>query len=358
MKSIAIAMNNLRALYALKQGRTTAPTLPTFVWLEPTNRCNLRCVMCPNGTGMVRIEKGAMTLEDYTRTLDAIAPFTSAVTLAINGESLLHPQFTNMVRHASQRGVKVMLNTNATLLTPELSRELLESGLRHISFAFDGFNAEQYERARRGADFHETLENILHFLRLKKQLGRKTPYCVLSILKLDLASCAESEREAFLSRFEGLVDEVRLREVASWGSTFKDTDEFSTRRHEGLYLPCSRLWNTTAIAWNGDVLPCIYDANHEHVLGNIHEQSFPSIWNGEAMRTLRHAMLEGEHLKHMPLCENCIVIGTPPVLGIPSGLRLTMTDAAVNFCGYGFENYALKAVNTLRGGSFSATRIR
>lgn len=351
-------ITNVKALAAIKRKQTTLSYLPSYTWLEPTNRCNLRCVMCPNGAGMVEIDKGDMDFSFFKKFVDEHKGELSSITLAIAGESLLHPDFAAMVGYVKKAGIKALLNTNATLLDHRMSLALLDAKLDQVSFAFDGFTAEQYEAARRGANFRNTLDNIIHFLKMRKEMGTGRPYSVLSMLRLGLVEHSDAEQETFLSELDGLIDEVRMRDVASWGSTFKDTDDFEIRQHEGVYLPCSRLWNTTAIAWNGDVLPCIYDANHEYVLGNVHEQSFADIWNGERMVGLRQSMIDGTYKEKMPLCENCIVLGTPPVLGIPSGLRLTMADAAVNYFGFGFEDFALKLVNRIRGGNFSATRIR
>ncbi len=357
MDRMRILGRNIRALASCHAGHVVQRTMPTYFWIEPTNRCNLRCVMCPNGAGLANIPKGDMNLDQYGRILDSIAPYASAVTLAIGGESLLHPDIFTMASQAEVRGIKTHLNTNATLLDQDKAQKMLEAGLTSVSFAFDGFTKEMYENARRGAQFESTLQNILDFLRLKQRRGFKKPYSVLSMLRLGIVDCTDEEKQAFVRQFDGLVDEIRLRDVASWGSTFKDTDDFAIRKHEGVYLPCSRLWNTMSIAWNGNVLPCIYDMNQEYVLGNVHETPIEQIWNNPGYLALRMSMLGGTYLDHMPLCENCIVIGTPRILGIPSGLRLTITDALSNYFGPGIESRMLGVVNRLRGNNFSATRI-
>ena len=332
--------------------------MPTWFWIEPTNHCNLRCIMCPNGMGQITIKKGFMDFGLYCRIIDQISPYASAVTLAVGGESLLHPRFFDMARYASARGIKVLLNTNATLLSPDRAEQMLNAGFAALSFAFDGFTKSMYEKARVGADFDRTLENILSFLRLKKAKGLKKPYTVLSILKLGVEEPTVEEKRKFLARFHGLVDEVRLREVSTWGSTFKDTSDFSFHKAEKLFPPCSRLWSTMVIAWNGDVLPCIYNANHEYVLGNAGDEPLTRIWNSDKMLALRRSMIDGNYLTLSPLCEHCIVLGTPPICGIPSGLRLTLADAATNFFGFGFERLAIRVVNLLRHGRFPSMTIK
>ena len=347
----------MRALSNYRKRISVLDNPPTHIWIEPTNHCNLRCIMCPNGAGMVNIQKGYMDYGLYRRIIDEIKDHTSSVTLALGGESLLHPRFPDMIEYANSSGIKTLLNTNATLLGTEMAHRLLDCGIANISFAFDGFDKGTYEKNRVGADFEKTLENILYFLELRKKRRKRAPYCVLSILKLGVEDCDKGVREDFVRRFDGLIDEIRLREVSSWGSAFKESDKFSHKRYEFQWTPCSRLWSTICIAWNGEVLPCVYNANHEYTLGDMKKERLLDIWNGQRMVRLREAMIDGSYLKMSPLCANCIVLGTPPIMGIPSGIRLTLADAVTNILGYRFERMAIRLANKLRKGDFASTTI-
>ena len=238
MKKIKILRNNIRALQNYRKQKVVLDNPPTFIWIEPTNHCNLHCIMCPTGAGMVNIQKGYMDYQLYKNIIDEIKSYASAIILALGGESLLHSELFNMIKYASSNGIKVLLNTNATLLDKETAQLLLDSGISSISFAFDGFNKETYEKVRVGASFEKTLDNILYFLSLKKNNKRKKPYTILSVLKLGTEDCSKEEKEAFLKRFDGLINEIRLREVSSWGSTFKDSDKFPHKRYDILWTPC------------------------------------------------------------------------------------------------------------------------
>lgn len=356
-KKFNILSNNFRSLQNYHKKRTTLNNSPSYIWIEPTNSCNLKCIMCPTGTGKVDVKKGFMDYDLYKRIIGEISEYTSAVTLAISGESLLHPDFFKMIEYANSHGTKVLLNTNATLLTKEKAALLLDSGLSEVSFAFDGIKKSMYEKARVGADYEKTLNNILYFLRLRKEKKRKLPYSILSILQLQIEDFSEAEQDFFLKHFDGLIDEIRMREVSTWGSTFKDSDTFAYRDNSNVYGPCSRLWSTACIMWDGDVVPCVYNANHEYVIGNIKHNKLVDIWNNERMIRLRKSMIDGNYLDISPLCENCIVLGTPPIMSIPSGIRLSLTDAVTNLMGYRFERMALSLANRLRNGSFTAKAI-
>ena len=140
---------------------------------------------------MVNINKGYMEFSFYKKIIDQIEPFASAITLALGGESMLHPDFFGMIRYAVSRRIKVMLNTNATLLDEEKAHQLLDSELSHVSFAFDGFDKESYEKARVGASFEKTSNYIINFLKLKKKKNKTDPYTVLSALKLGLDNSSQ-----------------------------------------------------------------------------------------------------------------------------------------------------------------------
>lgn len=350
--------NNLKALENYRRKRVFFNHLPSYLWIEPTNHCNLNCIMCPIGSGKIHVKRGFMNIALFKKIIDEVHPHTSAIILAIGGESLLHKDIFEMISYAQEHQVKVSLNTNATLLDRDHAEKLLKSGISYISFAFDGFNKNMYEKARRGAEFERTLENIIGFLRIKKERRLKKPYTVLSMLELEVGEFTQEEKTGFIKKFENLIDKIHFREANSWGNLLKDTQDFTYKRFEGECFPCGRLWNTLGITWNGDVIPCTYNMNHDYVVGNIFDTSLSDIWNSAKLIELRQAMLYGNYLELSPLCENCTVAGTPKILGVPAGLRATISDAASNFLGYGFEQKAIRLANTFRKGKFAARHIR
>ena len=314
--------------------------------------------MCPTGAGKVHVERGYMEPDLFKKIVNEVHPHTSSIILAMGGESLLHPDLFEMIEYAETHGIKVSLNTNATLLDEGTMESLFRSGLSYISFAFDGFNKTGYEKVRRGADFETTLDNMINFLLLKKERRLKKPYTVLSMLEMNDADTDQNEISTFLKQFKGLVNDIHIREVSSWGSVFKDSDDLKFRKHKGKIVPCGRLWNTLAVTWNGDVVPCSYNLNHEYIMGNVYKTPLRKIWNSEKLSELRKAMLNGRYLELSPLCENCTIVNTPRIFGVPAGLRATLSDSIVNFLGYGFQNKAISLANLFRKGKFASRRIR
>ncbi|MFC2157498.1 radical SAM/SPASM domain-containing protein [Acidobacteriota bacterium] len=357
-KKAHVLFSNLRALANYKRGSVHFRHQPTHIWVEPTNHCNLNCIMCPTGANKVHIEKGFMELDLFKRIVDEVFPHTSSMTLAMGGESFLHPGLFDMIEYAESHQIKVSVNTNATLLDDAKIKSLLKSGLSYISFAFDGFSKAAYEQVRRGSDFEKTLGNIINFLEMKKKSRLKKPHTVLSMLDMNISEPDENEKRSFLNQFNRLIDDIHIREVSSWGNVLKDSEDLKFHKYAGKIVPCGRLWNTLAVAWNGDVVPCSYNLNHEYTVGNVNKTSLSEIWNSSKLSDLRKAMLNGSYLQLSPLCDNCTIINTPRFFGVPAGLRATLSDSIVNFLGYGFQIKAISLANLFRKGKFASRRIR
>lgn len=356
-KKWKVLINNLKALSNYRAKKVVLDNKPSFIWIEPTNHCNLKCIMCPTGQDLLGMEKGFMEYGVYKKIIDEIKNHTSSIMLEISGESLLYPQVYEMINYAQNNGIRPMLNTNATLLNESATHSLLDSGIQHINFGFDGFNKEMYEQIRVGANFEKTLENILYFLREKKRRKQRMPYSVLTVLLLNVGRYTEKEKTYFLEKLAGLVDEIRLREAFSWGNKFKDTDKFSYFKNENTYWPCGRLWSTLAIAWNGEVIPCTYDVSHEYVLGNIRKDRILDIWNCKRMINLRESMLDKTYLNLFAQCEDCMMLHTDAVLSIPAGLRGAISDSITNIGGFSLEKYILRLTNMITGGGFTTKNI-
>ena len=124
------------------RGKTLLSYFPSRLWIEVTSHCNLRCPLCPN-QGLPGKKKGFMAWELFQKIVDQAAGQVHDIYLFHRGEPLLHPRLPEMIDYAEHRGIPTRIHTNATLLTESLSRRLLSSRLRMISFSFDGYDAGQ-----------------------------------------------------------------------------------------------------------------------------------------------------------------------------------------------------------------------
>ncbi|MFH1888992.1 MAG: radical SAM/SPASM domain-containing protein [Candidatus Omnitrophota bacterium] len=281
---------------------------PSELFIEPTNNCNLRCLMCPQSKGLKR-PKGYMDMELYKKIIKDIRGLElRRVNLFMGGESFLHPRIPEMIKIAKKAGLNVRLHTNGTLLDKKLNKEIIFSGLDSISFSFDGETKEKYEEMRQKADYNDVLERIRSFLKEKLTLSRKAPYVQVQVIK-DYDSRQEKPvvSEDFKRLFSGLpVDRFNAIWFLSFGGHLVDS---GFKYPEGkFYQPCRQLWSRFAIGWDGKAFACCIDSNGELQVGDAVSQSLMDIWNGEAMQRMRRLMAE-KKLGELPsLCKSCNLI--------------------------------------------------
>lgn len=109
---------------------------PVVVW-NCTRSCNLKCVHCYSQSQNVYYE-GELSTEEGKRLIDAIADFGSPVILFSGGEPLMRKDLFELIRHATSRGLRAVISTNGTLITPEAASRLKEFNLSYVGVSLDG----------------------------------------------------------------------------------------------------------------------------------------------------------------------------------------------------------------------------
>src|SRR5215831_13418526 len=121
-----------------------ADAQPHCVFIEVTNHCNLLCETCPR-TFVTYEPPQTLSWDNFLKIVEQFPDMERAVLHGI-GEPLMNKDLGRMIAHLKARGVYVLFNTNATLLTPEWSRTLIESGLDEIRCSIDGADPKTYAR--------------------------------------------------------------------------------------------------------------------------------------------------------------------------------------------------------------------
>lgn len=146
---------------ALRYGRLTAdlpPHLlhfsadkkPVVVW-NLTRRCNLFCMHC-YADAHDRDYPGELTTEEGRALLDDLAAFGTPVVLFSGGEPLTRPDIFELADYARAKGLRCVLSTNGTLITPETAQRILDSGFTYAGISIDGIGAAHDKvRGKKGA---------------------------------------------------------------------------------------------------------------------------------------------------------------------------------------------------------------
>lgn len=289
-------------------GMSRAVSAPYYVNIEPTNHCNLRCTICSRTNGTPR---GYMSWGVFTEIVDQCASLgVRQVSLFLGGEPTLHPELDRMVAYVENKGMVSGLHTNASLLTREKSRQLLEAGLSQISISLDGETPEEYERIRQGAKYQETRNNILAFLEAKKSLGLQRSHTIIQTIR-SFRPEMQDERgwihypepgEEFTRQFQGLpVDEIRVLLPHTWRGEKMD---IAHRPTGSTCFRCKHLWMGLSISWDGMAVGCCNDLNRAHVRGSVLDGGLQRVWDSADSRRLRRLHVRRQH--HLiPLCRYC-----------------------------------------------------
>ena len=142
------------------------PTRLLKLYVEPTNKCNLACRTCIRHTW--KEPMGMMSEKVYDRVIEGLSTLNPAPTVFFGGfgEPLSHPEILEMITKAKKLGSRVELITNGTLLTKELSKKLIKSGLDILWVSIDGATPESYADIRMGAELPNVLQNIGQFIEI------------------------------------------------------------------------------------------------------------------------------------------------------------------------------------------------
>ncbi|MBI5406117.1 MAG: SPASM domain-containing protein [Nitrospirae bacterium] len=283
------------------------PYSPREFWIEPTNHCNLRCVMCPHGKGL-HVQKGYMDMGLYLRIINELRVLNvQRINLFLGGESLLHKKLAEMIAIARDYRIPVRLHTNAAFLTADLSTRLLENGgLEEISFSFDGEEKDYYERVRVNAKFENTLANIRRFLEIKKSRALGMPRVIVQVIKERKTNGSTPVlSDKFKALFEGLpVDKFNPICFHNFGGMLEVTGDVKYEVAKKEYKPCHQPWRSMSVAWDGEVVGCCLDMEKKLILGNLRTQGIMEVWNGKPSKEFRQA-LAAERYADIELCREC-----------------------------------------------------
>lgn len=306
----------LGSYYYSKLFRTTKNWgSPISVSIEPTTSCNLRCPECPSGLRQFTRPTGMLDESFYNKMIDEIGKDLLYLIFYFQGEPYLNPDFLKMVKHASDKGIYTATSTNAHYLKDEVAKKTVESGLDRLIISIDGLTQETYQSYRIGGKLEKVIEGTKNVLKWKKELNSKTPHVIFQFL---VVKPNEHQIDDIFKLGDELgVDEVRLKTAQIYdyekGSPLIPTlDEFSRykKQKDGTYKiknklinHCWKMWHSCVITWDGLVVPCCFDKDATHQLGDLKQKSFKKVWNDTSYVQFRKQLLQSR--SNIEICKNC-----------------------------------------------------
>ena len=291
-----------------------APPVRLVAW-EITRRCNLACKHC-RAEAHFEPYPGELTNAQAKALIDTFPRVGNTIVIFTGGEPLLRKDVFTLVRHAKSLGLRPVMATNGTLITPELAREMKDAGIERCSISIDGPDAASHDAFRCvPGSFDDSMRGIelLKAAGIEFQINTTVTQNNLGQFK-DIFHLAEQIGAAawhiFLlvptGRGAGLADQVisakEYEDVLNWFYDFRKTTSMQLKatcaphyhrilrqraREEGVPVTfenfgldavsrgCLGGTGFCFISHTGQVQPCGYlDLD----CGNVRSTPFPEIW--------------------------------------------------------------------------------
>lgn len=332
-----------------------ARAMPTWINLTSTTACNLKCFMCnqfldPNSPKVVLDE------DVYQKVVRELYPYARTMQLSAFGEPLMTPKMEQKLDDLERNGLKLEMVSNGTLMMRESRfREQLLRCLELVTFSMDGATRATYNSVRTGAEFDEVVDNISRFADLRLALpAERRPRMNFNYILMRRTVAEAPKFVEMVHRWGG--DEIVFNHLVTFHPSLKGeslnycrayANEWQDRTRElarslGVKIsippnfqevapvaaaapaaaataaapaaaparPCGPppvkcwfLWQRVYIAPFGDVVPCCLAGMP--AFGNLQQQSFVDIWNGDTYRNYRqHVFTE----RPLGKCRTCYLI--------------------------------------------------
>jgi heme b synthase len=313
---------------------------PKWIAWEITRRCNLKCIHCRSSSEIEVKGHPDFSTQEAFRIIDDIISYAKPVIVLSGGEPLLRKDVFEVARYGTEKGLRMCLATNGTLVNDKICEKIKNSGIKIVSLSLDGSEETVHDNFRNqkgafagtinaaqlfqknGIEFiinssftKRNQEDIPRIYKLAKELGATAWYMFMIvptgrgeeimnelISKEDYEEVLEWHYQMEKGEREMLVRptcaphyyRIVLQKSKEEGTKFeRRTLKFSTGGSKG----CIAGQLIALIDVDGDVLPCSY---FPKPAGNIKVQSFKDIWeNSELFKELR------DFKKYKGKCGSC-----------------------------------------------------
>ena len=276
--------------------------------MEITSVCNLTCSFCPP---TIR-ERQFVSVHDFSKRLDQIKPHTDYINLHVKGEPLLHPKIDQLLDISYEKGFKVNITTNGTLINKRKHQLLNKPALRQMNFSLHSFDGQEFSIDKEGY-----VRSVLSFIKEATSESNMIASLRFWNLSQDNATNLEKQRNReILEMIESEFDlPYKIEEKITPGSGIKIAERIYINQDYEFRWPsleeeeddgkgfCYGLRNQAGILSNGSVVPCCLDGEGVIDLGNINDASFSEIMAGERATKLVDGFSQRVAVEE--LCRKC-----------------------------------------------------
>ncbi|MFT4578529.1 MAG: radical SAM protein with 4Fe4S-binding SPASM domain [Nitrospinales bacterium] len=300
--------------------RPLAKTLeewPGALLIDITNRCNAKCVWCPN-PDLTNV--GAMDMDVYRKIIDDFGTRGGVLTFGTFGEPLMDKFMKERIEYLQRypKIHKVEVLTNGFFLNDKIVPTLIEHGVG-VDISLDELDKQTFEDVKK-MSFDVVRDNIVNFLEENKKAARPVPVNIrIKTLKTveetmeqelfkiisshDCSVVLNSIDDNIISNWAGKLDKesfVKEYEI----STNNKTSYTHKRFNQTNVAPCTQLWKWMVVYWDGSVVLCCADMFSSTVVGDLKTNSITEVWNGPQLKKYRKQMVSRKRFD-VAICQDC-----------------------------------------------------
>jgi len=279
-----------------------AAGIPPIVQLEPSNVCNLGCLTCPTGAGLMKRAPFAMPFYTYRNVIDQIKDHALLLVFWSWGEPFMNKDACRMIRYAKDCGLFVHSSTNGHFFTvKEQARALIDSGLDSLIVAVDGLDQQTYEKYRKRGNFKHVIKSIENLISERSKAGARHPLLTFRFIVMkhnehqlegvrdfakDLGVDVVTFRSAVIRRKGVDLENSLAPKTPRFRRFINNSGPLAVSMIKAEKNYCHRPYANLTILSNGDIVLCENDFDATLPLGNVAKKSILEILSSDQSRQL------------------------------------------------------------------------
>ena len=300
--------------------RTLAKSLeewPGALLIDITNRCNAKCVWCPN-PDLTNV--GAMDMDVYRKIIDDYGSRGGVITFGTFGEPLMDKHMKERIEYIKSypKIHKIEILTNGFFLNENIVPTIIENGVG-IDISLDELDKKTFEDVKK-MNFDVVRDNIVNFLETNSKAIKPVPVNIRIKTMKTVEETLEQELFKIINSYDCSVvlNSIDDNIISNWAGkldkesfikehkiTTNNKTQFTHKRfNQTNVAPCTQLWKWMVVYWDASVVLCCADMFSQAIVGDLKLNSITEVWNGSQMKSHREQMVSRNRFE-VPICQDC-----------------------------------------------------
>ena len=300
--------------------RTLAKSLeewPGALLIDITNRCNAKCVWCPN-PDLTNV--GAMDMDVYRKIIDDYGSRGGVITFGTFGEPLMDKHMKERIEYIKSypKIHKIEILTNGFFLNENIVPTIIENGVG-VDISLDELDKKTFEDVKK-MNFDVVRDNIVNFLEANSKAAKPVPVNIRIKTMKTVEETLEQELFKIINSYDCSVvlNSIDDNIISNWAGkldkesfikehkiTTNNKTQFTHKRfNQTNVAPCTQLWKWMVVYWDASVVLCCADMFSQAIVGDLKLNSITEVWNGSQMKSHRKQMVSRNRFE-VPICQDC-----------------------------------------------------